>query len=191
MTRPSFGCPRRTSLRTLLSSERICRSAGNDPERARPLVRWDRSRSGTSDDARRDGAVDRPRDGVRLRHSRDRRRDFVDASAWKIAWKRHRASSRLSIEQRIGSSDLRAFVRLSVEWPTLQRAAAGSGRPWTSGSTAYARRSIPVLLAIGPRAGSSAETDNWVPVIQAVARHLAGAGRRLSDRGGDDIARSA
>ena len=100
--------------------------------------------------------------------------DCVGALAWKTVWKRHRASSRPSIEQRVGSSDLRAFVRLSVEWPTLQRAAAGEWSALDERLDAYARRAIPVLLAIGPRDGSSAETDNWVPVVQAVARHLVG-----------------
>ena len=76
--------------------------------------------------------------------------------------------------QRVGSSDLRAFVRLSVEWPTLQRAAAGEWSALDGRLDAYARRAIPVLLAIGPRDRSSTETDNWVPVIQAVARHLLG-----------------
>ena len=77
-------------------------------------------------------------------------------------------------QQRIGSSDLRAFVRLSVEWTTLQRAAAGEWSALDVRLEAYARRAMPVLLAIGPRNGSPAESDNWVPVIQAVARHLLG-----------------
>ena len=62
------------------------------------------------------------------------------------------ASSVLSAldRQRVAPSDLRAFVRLSVEWPTLERAAAGDWAALDDRIAAYSRRSIPVLLAIGP-----------------------------------------
>ena len=158
------------------------------------MVRWDRSRSGTPDDvaacmalaivacatSSRFCAVASRRQALRGRIGFE---DRLESPSRVLA-----ALDR----QRIGSSDLRAFVRLSVDWPTL--AARGGRRVVGARRAARSVRTPRDSGAAGHRAAATARRqrpDNWVPVIQAVARHLARAGRRLSDRGGDDIARSA
>jgi hypothetical protein len=74
---------------------------------------------------------------------------------------------------RVATADLRGFVRLSVDWPSLERASGGDWSALDERLAAYQRWSMPVVLAIGPRAESQG-TDTWVPVLQAIARHLRG-----------------
>ena len=71
------------------------------------------------------------------------------------------------------AADLRVFVRLSVAWATLERAAAGDWSAIDERLAAYARRAIPVVVAIGPT-GPSDAAGSWVPVLQSAARHLRG-----------------
>jgi hypothetical protein len=74
---------------------------------------------------------------------------------------------------RVAAADLRVFVRLSVDWPALARASAGDWSALDERLAAYQRRGFPVLLAIDPR-GAPQNTDTWIPMLQAVARHLRG-----------------
>ena len=74
---------------------------------------------------------------------------------------------------RAAAGDLRAYVRLSVDWVTIERAAAGDWAALDERFAAYARRAIPVLLSISPP-GRPPETGGWPSVLQSVARHLRG-----------------
>ena len=74
---------------------------------------------------------------------------------------------------RVAAADLRAFVRLTVDWPALTRASGGDWSALDDRLAAYQRRGFPILLAIDPR-GAPQNTDAWIPVLQATARHLRG-----------------
>jgi hypothetical protein len=75
---------------------------------------------------------------------------------------------------RVTPADLPVFVRLRADWTTLQRASTGKWSTLDDRLDAYARRQIPVLIAIGARAGSSEDTTAWVSVVQSVAEHARG-----------------
>jgi hypothetical protein len=74
---------------------------------------------------------------------------------------------------RAAAADLRAFVRLTVDWPALERGAAGDWSLLDARLAAYERRAFPVLLAIDPR-GAPSDSEAWTRMLQAAARHLRG-----------------
>jgi hypothetical protein len=62
------------------------------------------------------------------------------------------------------------YIRLSIDWVTLQRASTtGEWAELDQRLDAYARQKLPVLLAIGVRPESAAETGTWMPVVEALA----------------------
>jgi hypothetical protein len=69
--------------------------------------------------------------------------------------------------------DFPIFVRLHVDWTTLQRGATGQWSTLDDRLSAYARRKVPVLLVIGHGEPTTA-SDAWTAVIQATAEHLRG-----------------
>ena len=73
-----------------------------------------------------------------------------------------------------GPADVPIFVRLRVSWPMLERASAEGWAVLDERLGAYAQRTLPVLLAVGPRDGTVAGADRWLPVVQALAEHLRG-----------------
>ena len=65
------------------------------------------------------------------------------------------------------------FVRLSIDWPQLERAAGGNWTVLDQRVDELRRRSVPVLMAIGPRQpGISVET--WALAVREMATHLRG-----------------
>ena len=72
------------------------------------------------------------------------------------------------------AAGLPMFVRLSVSWATLQRASAEGWTVLDERLSAYTRRNLPVLLAVGPPQGDVADTATWMPLVQALAEHLRG-----------------
>ena len=64
-------------------------------------------------------------------------------------------------------------MRLSIEWPQLERAAAGNWTLLDERVDALRRRSIPVLMAVGAKQpGISVET--WALAVREIAMHLRG-----------------
>jgi hypothetical protein len=75
---------------------------------------------------------------------------------------------------RVSTSALPIFVRFRLEWDAVQRASTGQWSAIDDRLGLYAKRSLPVLLSIGPRTGAALETDAWVSVLETVARHVRG-----------------
>ena len=65
------------------------------------------------------------------------------------------------------------FVRLSIGWPQLERAAGGNWTVLDQRVDELRRRSVPVLMAIGPRQ-PGISVDTWADAVRAMAPHLRG-----------------
>ncbi len=72
------------------------------------------------------------------------------------------------------AADLPIFVRLNVSWVTLERASAEGWTVLDERLSAYTRRNLAVLLAVGPPEGDVAATESWLPLVEALAEHLRG-----------------
>jgi hypothetical protein len=97
-------------------------------------------------------------------------------------------ASRIGIEESIEQSSVLAeafdlsrlstapavFVRLSIGWPRLARAAAGDWTAIDQRVDELRRRSVPVLIAVAARPGPEVSTDTWVSAVRVLSAHLRG-----------------
>ena len=72
-----------------------------------------------------------------------------------------------------GSTPPAVFVRLSIGWPLLARAAAGD---WTAADQRRRtrRRSVPVLIAVAARCPAPSQHRDLGAAVRALAAHLRG-----------------
>jgi hypothetical protein len=72
------------------------------------------------------------------------------------------------------STPAAVFVRLSIGWPQLARAAAGDWTVVDQRVDQLRRRSVPVLIAVAARPGPEVTADAWAAAVRALAAHLKG-----------------